>query len=111
MTANTQGTQVRQDTYDYSICCPAGVCEFGPDCEAFPGEERIYTFEGSVKMVQPEASLALFFAPPHGDIIFNGVAPEDAIDVLLADEYEHELSFRIYPDSGLVDPSPEPDES
>ena len=62
-------------------------------------------------MKQPEESLAVFFAPPYGDMVFNGLLLEETIDVVLADEYEHELSFRIYPESGLVDPSPTIDES
>ena len=110
VTANSRSSEVVRAEYDYSICCPSGICEFGNDCDPLPDTQNIYTLEGGVKMVQPESGLGLFFVPPHGDISWNGAVEEDRLDVLLADEYENEKSFSIYRRSGLIDASTNRDE-
>lgn len=109
--AEFENNEIKQVEYDYGICCPQGVCTFGDGCEVLEGSEQVYQFEETVKLVEPDSGIAIFFRPPQGDILWNGEVEDDFIDIKLADDFNNERSFRIYSRSGLIDPSPEIDDA
>ncbi len=100
---------VKTYSYDYTSCCANGICEFSnsnTETEAcMNSKQEIYQepFLGTVKLIEPMGGFSIYFLPPHGDIVWNGRIENDGVlEVVLADEYDHEKPFKIYERSGLV---------